>query len=409
VSYYLTQREIDHVVLDKNSIAHSWKSERWDSFCLVTPNWQCRLPGFPYQGPDPDGFMLKDEIVGYVEAYAKSFGAPVEEGVAVTRIRLSEVGPGFEVSTSEGTLSADQVVIAAGAYHRPLIPPIGDHLPASIVQLHSRDYRNPESLPEGATLVVGSGQSGCQIAEDLHFAGRQVHLAVGTAPRSPRVYRAKDVVSWLEEMGYYDLPIDKHPKKDTVRTKTNHYVTGRNGGNEIDLRKHALDGMKLHGKLSNIQDGIIEFKDDLKANLDHADEVSESIKRSVDKYIADNGIDAPKEAPYDPVWQPAQTSEPLDCEAAGVTSVIWSTGFGMDFSWVEVPIFNGNGYPGHERGVTAVQGLYFLGLPWLYTWGSGRFSHVGQDALFVADTIVANLRREQPQATEGVNIVALGS
>ena len=409
ISYYLKQREIDHVVLEKNRIAHSWRSERWDSFCLVTPNWQCRLPGFAYQGNDPDGFMPKDEIVSYVEAYAKSFDAPVEEGVAVKRIRAGETGVGFEISTSAGPLTTDQVVIAAGGYHRPKMPREAERLPASITQVHSRDYRNAESLPAGEVLVVGTGQSGCQIAEDLHFAGRQVHLCVGGAPRSPRVYRGRDVVAWLEEMGYYDLPIDKHPKKDTVRTKTNHYVTGRDGGREIDLRKLALEGMKLYGRLKSIQGGLVEFDDDLKANLDHADHVADSIKKSIDAYVEEKGMDAPEEIPYQPVWEPGETVESLRLGDTGVSIVVWATGFDFDFSWIEVPVFDGQGYPGHKRGVTPARGLYFLGLPWLHTWGSGRFSHVGQDALYLAEVIASNARREQPRSVDGVNVVALGS
>ena len=365
--------------------------------------------GFAYQGSDPDGFMPKDEIVNYVEAYAKSFDAPVEEGVAVTQIRSGETGVGFEISTSAGLLTADQAVIAAGGYHRPKMPRAAERLPESITQVHSRDYRNAESLPAGEVLVVGTGQSGCQIAEDLHFAGRQVHLCVGGAPRAPRLYRGKDVVAWLEEMGYYDLPIDKHPKKDTVRTKTNHYVTGRDGGREIDLRKLALEGMKLYGRLKSIQGGLVEFDDDLKANLDHADHVADSIKKSIDTYIQEKGMDASEEAPYRPAWEPGETVHSLRLEATCISSVVWATGFDFDFSWIEVPVFDGQGYPGHKRGVTPVRGLYFLGLPWLHTWGSGRFSHVGQDALYLAEVITSNTWRERPRSVSGVNVVALGS
>ncbi len=413
ISYYLKQREIEHVVLEKNRVAHAWRSERWDSFCLITPNWQCRLPGFPYQGSDPDGFMQKDEIVKYVEDYARSFDAPVQEDVSVRRVRPAESGNGFEVTTSDGVLAAGQVVIATGGYQRPHIPRLSERLPQSIVQVHSRDYRNSASLPAGEVLVVGTGQSGCQIAEDLHFDGRKVHLCVGTAPRSPRMYRGKDVVTWLEEMGYYDLPIDDHPKKDTVRTKTNHYLTGRDGGREIDLRKLALDGMRLYGRLRDIRGAWLEFDDDLKANLDHADEVAASIKTSIDAYIAEKGMEAPVEASYRPPWEPGEPVLGLDCDAAGITSIIWSIGFDVDFRWVEVPVFDGRGYPGHKRGVTAVRGLYFLGLPWLYTWGSGRFSHVGQDALYLAEVIASSARSLRPPsqdgAADGMNVSALGS
>jgi putative flavoprotein involved in K+ transport len=277
VSYCLKQQGIAHHLFEKNRIGHDWRSRRWDSFCLVTPNWQCKLPGFPYSGGDPHGFIPKDEIVKYLEDYAASFDPPVSEGVGVEQLRKNDEGV-FEISTRAGNYTADQVVIATGGYHIPSLPRMAERLPADIVQLHSSAYRNPDSLPEGAVLVVGTGQSGCQIAEDLHWAGRQVHLSVGSAPRSPRKYRGKDAIDWLDEMGYYAIPIHAHPKKERVKAQANHYLTGRNGGHEIDLRKFALEGMKLHGRLADIQGATFAFRDDLKANLDNADAVSQSIK-----------------------------------------------------------------------------------------------------------------------------------
>ncbi|MEO0407713.1 MAG: MSMEG_0569 family flavin-dependent oxidoreductase [Cyanobacteria bacterium P01_A01_bin.135] len=408
VSYCLQKRGIDHVVFEANRVAHSWRDKRWDTFCLVTPNWQCTLPGYSYSdygGADPDGFMPRDQIVDYVESYAKSFNPPLQEGVAVTRLRQSKV---FELTTSKGGVTADQVVVATGSYHTSRIPPMAERLPKDILQMHSSEYRNPESLPEGAVLVVGSGQSGCQIAEDLHLAGRQVHLAIGSAPRSPRVYRSKDVVDWLEQMGYYDLPIDQHPDKEKVRSKTNHYLTGRDGGREIDLRQLATEGMSLYGRLGDIEGATLYFKPDLKENLDQADAVAESIKATIDKYIAGQGIEAPAEEPYEPVWHPPEEPLSLDCEAANVTSVIWCIGYGMDFRWVEIPVFDGKGYPSHRRGVSSCDGLYFLGLPWLYTWGSGRFSGVARDAEYIADAIAARKMGVSP-LLQMVNEAALGS
>ena len=252
MSYCLMERGFDHIIFEKNRIAESWRSKRWDSFCLVTPNWQCQLPGFPYNGSDPQGFMQKNDIVQYIEEYAKSFSPPIKEGVGVTRVRKSDFQEGFELTTSIGDFTADLVVVATGGYHHPNIPKIAERLPESIVQLHSSEYRNPQSLPDKGVLVIGTGQSGCQIAEDLHLAGKQVHLCVGSAPRSPRTYRGKDVVDWLDQMGYYDLSVDDHPQKEQVRTKTNHYVTGRDGGREINLRQFALEGMKLYLSLIHI-------------------------------------------------------------------------------------------------------------------------------------------------------------
>ena len=212
ISYCLKERDLDHIVFEKNQIANAWRSQRWDSFCLVTPNWQCQLPGYPYKGNEPEGFIKKDEIVAYIENYARSFNPPIKEGVEVLNLRRGDRGI-FEVATSIGDYTADQVVVAAGAYHQPKIPKISERLPEHILQVHSSKYKNPESLPDGAVLVIGTGQSGCQIAEDLHLAGRKVHLCVGSAPRSPRRYRGKDAVEWLDLMGYYDLSIDQHPPK----------------------------------------------------------------------------------------------------------------------------------------------------------------------------------------------------
>ena len=394
ISWHLVQRGVEHVVLERDTIAHEWADARWDTFCLVTPNWQCQLPGWPYRGADPEGFMLRDEIVEYVRGYAASFGPPVHEGVAVTSLAPAADG-GYVLSTSAGEVAAEQVVLAVGGYHLPVVPPYATALPRDVVQLHSQEYRNPDQLPDGDVLVVGTGQSGAQIAEDLHRAGRRVHLAVGSAPRIARRYRGRDVVAWLHDMGYYDLPVERHPLGEGARRQTNHYVTGRSGGHDLDLRAFAREGMRLHGRLAAISGGRLDFAADLGENLDRADAVSESIKDSVDAFIDASGTDAPPEPRYSPVWQPpASPDTPLDLDAAGISAVIWSTGFGRDYRWVDVPVFDGRGYPTHDRGVTNCPGLYFVGLPWLHTWGSGRFSGVGRDARHLAARIIADRHRK---------------
>jgi putative flavoprotein involved in K+ transport len=408
MSYCLKERGIDHIVFEKNQIGHSWRSKRWDSFCLVTPNWQCKLPGYPYPGADTHGFMKKDEIVQYIEEYAASFEPPVKEGVEVLKVRKDAQGK-FEVITTIGECTADQVVIASGSYHAPKIPRIAERFPEHIVQLHSSEYKNPQSLPDKAVLVVGTGQSGCQIAEDLHLAGKKVHLCVGSAPRSPRRYRGKDVVDWLDQMGYYDLSIGEHPQKDKVRAKANHYVTGRDGGREIDLRQFALEGMQLHGRLKEINGSELKFDSDLKQNLDQADAVAESIKKTIDGFIQKNEIKAPTEPTYKPVWEPEEESLTLDYQQEDIGVVIWCTGYQSNFSWVEIPVFDGKGYPGHDRGVTDVWGLYFLGLPWLYTWGSGRFSGIARDATYLADYITAKKKVSHSNAWSVVNEFLIGS
>jgi putative flavoprotein involved in K+ transport len=410
ISSLLKLRDIEHVVFERERIGHAWRSARWDTFCLVTPNWQCRLPGYPYAGDDPHGFMVKDEIVRYIEEYAASFGPPVREGVAVTRVSLGRDGRGFAVATSAGDVTCDQVVVAIGGYHVATLPRMAERFPASVVQLHSSQYKNARSLPDGDVLVVGTGQSGAQIAEDLHLAGRRVHLCVGSAPRTARRYRGKDVVEWLDKLGYYDLSVDEHPLREGVRTKANHYVTGRDGGRDIDLRAFAREGMRLYGRLSDVTGAALAFGADLKQNLDRADEVSESIKTTIDRFIEANGIDAPHEERYVPVWEPPDVPvRELNWEAAGIASVIWCMGFRSDFRFIDVPVFDGKGHPWHRRGVTNVEGLYFLGLPWLYTWGSGRFSGIARDAAHIAEKIEA--RHESPNAAgaQPLNALAIGS
>jgi putative flavoprotein involved in K+ transport len=409
ISYCLKDKGIDHIIFEKNQIGYAWQEKRWDSFCLVTPNWQCHLPGYYYSGSDPDGFMEKDEIVKYIKNYAKSFNPPIKEGIEVFSVKKNKSQGLFELNTSLGNYTADQVVIATGSYHKPKIPKMAERLTEDVLQLHSSDYKNPQSLPDGEVLVVGTGQSGCQIAEDLHLAGRKVHLCVGSAPRSPRQYRGKDVVDWLDKLGYYDLTINKHPDKENVRNKTNHYVTGRDGGREINLRTFALEGMHLYGSLKDIRGDKLEFKSNLKQNLDRADEVAESIKKTIDEYIAKNHISALTELPYQPVWQPTTEALELNYRKANITSVIWSIGYETDFSWIEVPVFDGKGYPNHDRGVTNVRGLYFLGLPWLYTWGSGRFSGIARDAEYICDYIVAKTQYAYPGTLLAVNQAAIGS
>jgi putative flavoprotein involved in K+ transport len=408
ISWFLSKSGIDHVVFEKQRAGHVWRVERWDTFCLVTPNWQCQLPGFPYRGPDPHGFMLRDQIIDYIDGYVASFNPPLREGVTVRSLRPNGQH-GFALEATNGLHTADQVVIAAGGYQIPLIPRCAERLPGHIVQISSAVYRNPDALPAGAVLVVGSGQSGCQIAEDLHLAGRKVHLCVGDAPRVARRYRGKDVVEWLHLMGYYDLPVHAHPLREGVRDKTNHYVTGRDGGRDIDLRQRACEGMELYGRLLDVRGDMLLLDDDLALCLDQADQVSESIKTSIDGFIAKKAIAAPEEPRYRPVWVPPHERPQLDYREAAIRSIVWCIGFRTDYGWIDLPVFNGRGQPSHARGVAPVPGVYFLGLPWLYTWGSGRFSGVARDAEHVADHIKMRIGSAPADSRAAVNEAAIGS
>lgn len=385
VSHFLSQQGLEHAVFEKHTAMHSWRSQRWDNFCLVTPNWQCQLPGHPYAGNDPHGFMKKDQIAEYLDGFLAKVSPPLHEGVTVQSI--SREGDLFRICSSNGECLAEQVVVASGGYHQPIVPRLAERLPASVTQIHSADYRNAAQLPPGKVLVVGSGQSGSQIAEDLHLAGREVVLAVGDAPRCARIYRGRDVVDWLADMGYYRMPVDKHPLREGVRDNTNHYVTGRDGGRDIDLRRFALEGMQLYGQLEALEGDTLRFRPSLTAALDSADRTYNRINADIDKYIAEHGIEAGEPSVYKPVWSPEGERETLSLANSGITSVIWCIGFAPDFRWLDAPVFNGKGHPVHRRGVTQVPGLYFIGLPWLYTWGSGRFSGVADDAAFIAARI----------------------
>ena len=388
VSRHLVALGVSHVVVERDSVAHEWRDGRWDAFTLVTPNWHCRLPGYAYDGDDPDGFMTRDEVYAWVRRYADTFDAPVAEGVAVHRVSARE-GGGFVVETSAGTITADTVTSATGGYHVPVVPEWAARLPERIAQVHSHHYRHAAALPDGPVLVVGSGQSGTQIAEDLLLAGREVHLALGRAPRVARFYRGKDCMTWLAEMGVYDVPVSTRGL--AKRESTNHYVTGRDGGRDIDLRSFALRGMTLYGRAVGLEGSSLRFDDSLAANLDHADSVAESIKNDIDAHIQRSGTDAPTEERYTPVWRPSDVPRSLDLDRIG--SIVWAIGFRADWSWLgDLDVRGADGHPVHERGRTAVPGFQFVGLPWLHTWGSGRFHAIARDAEHVAGLVAGRVR-----------------
>lgn len=395
VAWQLGQRGIGHVVLERHERFQSWRVNRWDSFCLVTPNWQCRLPGFHYDreygGTDPDGFMLRDEIVAYLDAFAASFDCEIREHVDVTRVAPAAEG-GWRVETSAGDWRCDQVVIATGGYDTPIEPDFARRLDPSILQMHSVDYRNPAQFPEGGVLIVGTGQSGVQLMEDFTRSGRPVHLAVGPAPRSPRKYRGRDATDWLYDAGHYAVTIDSHPDPVKALTQTNHYMSGRDGGKEIDLRQfHVEQGVELYGSLADMEGTRVRFLPDLKKNLDDADRSYCGIREQIDGWIARQGIVAPVEAPFVKLWEPEEERTEIDLAAAGISSVLWAIGFRPDYRWIEADVFDARGKPLFHRGVTAVPGLHFIGLGWLNTWGSGRFLGIEEDSGWLAERIAEQL------------------
>lgn len=389
-SYHLTQAGLDHVVVDRSRVGQGWRG-RWDSFCLVTQNGTAQLPGYGYDGDDPDGFMTRDEVVAYLERYATSFSAPLRLGVDVTR--LGRDGTVYVADTSDGQIEARSVIVATGTFQLPHIPVVSGQLPDDILQLHSSRYRNPEALPDGAVVVVGSGQSGAQIAEELHEAGRRVVLAVSRAGRAPRRYRGRDTSAWVGEMGLLEQKVQDLDDPEQ-QYSANMHVTGRRGGHTINLHRFARDGMQLVGKVRGAHDGILDIADDLHANLAGADQRAAAIRKAVDEYITASGIDAPEPDPSDDHAGQEGFDVPLarelDLAAIGVSTVIWATGYRQGFDWIDLDVTDDRGNPIHERGVTAFPGLYFLGLSWLHKRKSGLLAGVGEDAAYTIEHLTAS-------------------
>jgi putative flavoprotein involved in K+ transport len=390
MSYLLTEQGKSHVILEQARIAESWRSKRWDSLRLIAPNWSLRLPGYVYHGDDPDGFMSKDEVVAHLETYARSFGAPVREGIHVAAIERTEASNGFLVRTEGSEYHADQVVIAAGALQQPRLPPCAQDLPAQVAQVPAPTYRNPAVLPPGAVLIVGSGETGCQIAEELCRAGRTVYLCCGRSWWVPRRYRGRDLTAWFRVVGWFDRTVDDLPPG--VRTgQTNPQLTGSDGGHDISAHTLARAGVILLGRLQGVRDAQIALAPDLAQNLAWGDEQGLAFLRIIDEYIAEQHLEVPEEAwPADLCsaddlarYSPTQ----LDLRSAGITTLIWATGYRPDLGWVRLPILDREGYPNQRRGVTAVPGLYILGLDWLHTAKSGLFAGISEDAAYLAERI----------------------
>jgi putative flavoprotein involved in K+ transport len=385
ISWHLSQRGCEHLVLERARIAERWRTQRWDSLCFQFPNWGIELPGhLPYAGGPPNAFAHRSEVWGFLEGYAAAIRAPVRCGVNVTLLRGDDKS-GYQLITSQGELRARRVVVATGPHQRARIPPLHQGLPPSVLQIHAGDYRNPASLPEGAVVVVGSGASGCQIADELVEAGRRAHLCVGRHLRVPRRYRGRDAFWWRRELGLLDQTAAEVPP---ARRLPPPLVTGVHGGYDVDLRQSAARGLSLLGHLQGIDDGRLQFADDLDAQLRAGDRSLDEILASVDQHIERTGIDAPPAPGRTAASPAAATSQTqLDVRPERIGSVIWATGYGFDFGWIELPVFDAAGAPIHVRGVTALPGLYFLGLPWLHKRKSTFLAGVGEDAAFIADAI----------------------
>ncbi|WP_345381940.1 NAD(P)-binding domain-containing protein [Pseudonocardia yuanmonensis] len=385
MSRCLTDRGLPHVVLERAGIADSWRSRRWDSFRLLSPNWQTRLPRWRYAGVDPGGFMTGAEVARYLQDYAGSFDAPVRTGVDVRR--LYRVAGGWRLSTSAGRFLARTVVVATGDLARPRIPAVAADLPPGIHQLHTADYRNPDQLPPGAVLVVGAGPSGQQIALELARAGRPVHLAVGRHKSLPRRYRGHDAYCWMERLGMLDRTVDTLPGPPG-RTP-NAVLAG--GTRDLDVPRLVSEGVVAHGRLLGCADGRLRFGDDLAGTVADAAANATRFRRAVDDFVARTSMDVPAEAAPEVVEVEAGEAPAL----AGIAAVVWATGFGRDHGWIEAPVSGVDGEIVHTRGVTAAAGLYVLGLRWQYRRSSSFLDGVGADAEHLAE-MIAERAAERP-------------
>jgi len=385
MSEHLSAHGVPHLVLERDRIAERWRTGRWDSLVANGPAWHDRFPGREFDIA-PDAFATKDEVVDYFVDYARRFGAPVRTGVEVTSVQKFNGRPGFHIATSDGPIEARYVVAATGPFQKPVIPPIVPDT-AGITQLHSLSYRNSKQLPPGATLVVGSGSSGVQIADELRRSGRDVYLAVGPHERPPRRYRGYDFVWWLGVLGKWDAA--------TPAVGAEHVsiaVSGVGGGSTVDLRALAAEGITLVGKAESFDSGVLRFAPDLRQNIEASDASYLSMLNEADAFITRTGMDLPEEPQAHILGpDPDCVTNPLlelDLAAAGVTSIIWATGFALDYGWLQVDAFDETGKPKHQRGVSSEPGVYFLGLPWLSRRGSSFIWGVWHDAKYLADQIM---------------------
>jgi putative flavoprotein involved in K+ transport len=387
VSHMLSLSGSPHLILERGRIAERWRTERWDGLRFQFPNWSVLLPDFPFRRADADGFATSPEIVEYLTSYADYVRAPIRCGVTVTRLRHGEGASGFLAETSAGPVASANVVVATGPYQRPIIPTLLQN-DTWLFQVHASKYRAPDQLPAGAVLVVGSGASGAQIAEELLRANRRVYLSVGHHRRMPRRYRGRDLIWWLSFLG-----LDRTPTEKRGPDRSLPLITGAYGGHTIDFRAFARQGMTLLGRVVAGENGILDIAPDLAKNLASGDASYASFLDMVDAHIARQDLDIPAEPGARTVYpDPPYVAEPLrrlDLRAEGVGSVIWATGYSCDFSWIDLPVIDGAGEPVHRGGITDVPGLYFLGLQWLSKMNSSFLSGIGEDAARLADHIVA--------------------
>jgi putative flavoprotein involved in K+ transport len=387
VSYYLQAFGVEHVVLERDRIAESWRSARWDSFTLVTPHWMTRLPGCALAPGSARDFLPRHSVVAMLERFGR--GLPVRTGVEVISAEADDHG--YQVVTTAGWYAARAVVIAGGGQCRPVIPALASRLPAGVHRYDAGQYRAPGALPPGAILVVGSGQSGTQIADELAAAGRETLLATSRVPRVPRRYRGRDVHEWAVELGLYDEPTEA--VTDPAQFREPHpMLSGARGGHTVSYQQLARDGVRLLGRLADVEGDRLRFGPELPGHIEYADRSAAQFRRTVDDYVTRTGGTA-TEPDTDPAEHPrpgaASSPDTLSLRAERISTVIWCTGFGPDTGWLRGPLLGSHGSPAHRRGITALPGLYVAGYPWLSNRGSGILYGVAADSARIAQHIAA--------------------
>ena len=380
VAYYLSKAGIDHVILERGEIANSWKTERWDSLTLLTPNWQSKLPGFAYDGDDPDGFMSVQDTIRFIENYAQFSKAEVRTGTTVTSLAQSPSGAGYAVETDQGSYQCEIVVVASGACNLPSIPAIADSVPQSVGNFHPLAYQNPGDLPDGGVLVVGASATGLQLADEIHATGREVTLCVGEHVRLPRVYRGKDIFWWMDASGVQDERYDEMDDLVRARNIPSPQLVGSPERVTLDLNSLSAKGVKLRGKLAGINEGKAQFSGSLKNACALADLKMNRLLNTVDEWITEQGLDDQVEPPHRFEETRVEDNPPLfmDLEKENIRSIMWATGFRPDYSWLDLPVFDRKGKIRHDGGVGELPGLYVIGHTFLRRRKSS-FIHGAED------------------------------
>ncbi len=392
MSRCLSDLGIDHVVLERGRVAERWRTERWESLRLLTPNWLSRLPGFRYEGPDPDGFMTTGEVVGYLQGYARSFSPPFECQTTVEH--LSTVTDGYQVMTNRGGWRARSVVIATGYSDVPRVPRLASGLSPDVYQIVPTSYRSPEHVPPGGVLVVGASATGVQLAEELRHAGRDVTIAAGHHLRMPRRYRGRDVMWWLDRTGLFDATVGDVYDVDISRSQPSFQLVGRPDHRSIGLKNLQMAGVRVVGHLTGAEGHRVAFADDLVKTTVASDAKLALLLQRFDEFSSRHGLDADvgKPEPFVPVWQSfTDAATGLNLHAEGIGTVIWATGYRRQYPWLHVPVLDGRGEIRHTGGVTPSTGLYVLGMQFQRQRNSNFIDGVGRDALWLSRVIGEHL------------------